>query len=78
MAWKDKMPRCFGIDNGIFAAHPIERRTAREMLERALAERASLADIEAEATRYMKSRRLAEEHIREQLRRVRDLRKYFE
>ena len=78
LPWKDKLPRCFGFANGVFAAHPIERREAREMLTRALAQGATLADVQAEAAAFLKSRRYDDQHVASQLRRIRDLRQYFD
>ena len=66
MAWKHHMPGCFGAQDLIFGGHPNERSVARQMLNDASNDNASLQDLLDEAEQFLQSKSAQPQHIADQ------------
>ena len=67
MSWKDKIPGCFGDNDGLFAAHPMDERRAIEALLAAKTELVSFDDLLAGFRAHLGKITSNEEHIHEQM-----------
>lgn len=71
--WKDQVPGCFGCSDLKFAGHPADEKRAREMLKAAIDQKATLADIVAEATKFLGSKNASKTHIQREIKKIRTL-----
>ena len=73
MDWKSKVPACFGDKDKVFGDHPEDDIRARDMLKDAIDSKATMSKILAEAESYLKSAGCSQDHIDEQLDKIRNL-----
>lgn len=79
MKWNENVSKCFGLEDNIFAGHPIEIGIAREVLEDALNSGVSSWNEFCEPFKdYLKSKGLSASAIEKQMKRIQDLNNYFE
>jgi hypothetical protein len=71
--WTRLIPGCFGEADVIFGSHPLDRQRAQAMFIAAISAGATMADIVAEATRFMNEQGASEAHIHAQVQRIRNL-----
>jgi len=71
--WQDQIPNCFGCDDLKFAGQPKDEERAREMLKSAIDRRATMEDIIAEATRFLKSKNARIRHIQREIKKIKTL-----
>lgn len=70
MAWKEAVPACFGAADAKFANHPADEGRAKEVIQKAKAEGASVEDLQKEMLwhLYKEYNELGiDSHFREQL-----------
>lgn len=68
----------FGMTDRIFGGHPLDRKAARDVLKKTWAEDLGWEDIERTAREYLRGEGCVQEHINEQIRRMRDLSKWLQ
>ena len=71
--WKDQMSGCFGCADLKFAGHLKDEKRAREMLKAAIDQKATLADVIAEATKFLKSKHAGARHIQCEIKKIKTL-----
>jgi hypothetical protein len=78
MNWKEQIPASFGCEDHIFANHPKDQERASKMMKEAFASGASINELLAAVSEYLKSKNCPDEHIEKQLEKVRNLRGGYE
>jgi hypothetical protein len=73
MNWKDQVGACFGCVDQIFALHPNDEERAKKMINDALAAGNSIEEVLAAASEHLESKKCPQNHIEEQLGRVRNV-----
>jgi glyceraldehyde-3-phosphate dehydrogenase/erythrose-4-phosphate dehydrogenase len=71
--WKDQISGCFGDKDLVFAGHQADEERARKMLKAAIDQKATMADIVAEATKFLKSKNARVRHIQREVKKIRIL-----
>jgi hypothetical protein len=77
MSFKNKIPGCFGSADKRFAGHSCEVDRAKDMLIEALQETQSWGEVEGAIREYLSGQGCSQEHIDEQIERVKETRRYF-
>ncbi|MFA5261562.1 MAG: hypothetical protein WC450_10065 [Candidatus Omnitrophota bacterium] len=76
--WKELIPGCFGVADGIFAGHVCDIERAREMLIAAFNQKViSWNEFEAPIRVYLMKKTQNLQHVDEQLKRLKELTNYF-
>ena len=71
------VPACFGSEDRIFAGHPADSQRARGLLSSFWESDFSFEDFEQIIRDYLVGLECSDEHIEEQMGRVRDIEVYF-
>jgi len=71
--WQDLIPACFGIEDLIFGGQFLDRERAIVMITSALRANANMDSILKEAEDFLQESNATNEHIEEQLNRIRNL-----
>lgn len=75
MPWKKKVGRGFGVADGIFAGHPIDKKEAKSAIKDAKANGATFDDFASEMSSYITGAhpKATQNHIDEQIDRARKM-----
>ena len=73
MGWKEQIGGCFGSADLKWGSHKNDEDRARKMLKDAISAGATMRDIAAEVENHLRSKGAAQNHIDQQLQKVRDL-----
>ena len=71
--WKSQISGCFGNKDLVFSGHPTDEARARKMLRAAIDQKATMADIMAEATKFLKSKNAGARHIQREIKKIKTL-----
>ncbi len=77
MAWKEKISRCFGEGDVEFAGHSCEIERAVELLKSATSEGIGYSEYIAGIKQWLVSKNLTSDEIEKELKKVEDLKSYF-
>ncbi|WP_288800941.1 hypothetical protein [uncultured Fibrobacter sp.] len=77
--WKKQIPSCFGVMDLHFAVHPLDNDRARQLLIDVLNEPdVTYKDFTREVKDYLTKNTSNKNLVREQMKRVKNLKTYFE
>ena len=71
MNWQQKVPGTFGNQDLIFAGHQLDADRALDLLKECYKSNISLQDVLDEAEKFLKSKGAQNQHIKEQLDKIR-------
>ena len=71
--WKNQISGCFGDKDLVFSGHRADEERARKMLRAAIGQKATMADIMAEATKFLKSKKAGARHIQREIKKIKTL-----
>ena len=71
--WKTKISGCFGMNDGKFGIHPLDREQAKEMLQEAIDAEVTMKEIIEACTEYMKDDGAGDPRIKEEIQKIRNL-----
>lgn len=77
MAWSDKISGAFGAMDKRFSGHGCDTIRAAELLATAVSEGVGFSDYLSEIESWLRTQSCTEEHIKEQMNRIRDIKNYF-
>lgn len=71
-SWQSRLPGAFTGETAPFGVHPTDHEMAEQMFHLALRQGATLADVVAEAKRYLVKQRCSKDFVEEQVERIED------
>jgi len=71
--WKNKISGCFGMNDGKFGLHPLDRERAKEMLKEAIDAEVTMQEIIEAITEYMRDDGVGNPRIKEETQKIRNL-----
>ena len=77
MSWKDRIPSCFGSKDRIFAGHHSDCQSSFQLLAQANEENIGWKEYTQTIRAWLKSEGCGQEHIQEQMKRVKNLKYYL-
>ncbi len=69
--WESHVPGCFGGSDHIFAGHPAEEKRAKELRKVCSEQRIPMDDVAKAIERFLKSKKVGDALIQEQVERAR-------
>jgi hypothetical protein len=71
--WKNKISGCFGMNDGKFGLHPLDRERSKEMLKEAIDAEVTMQEMIEACTEYMKNDGAGDPRIKEEIQKIRNL-----
>jgi hypothetical protein len=73
MSWVELIPGCFGNQDLNFGGHATDKERCRTLLKLAIESKANFHQLNEAFKKYLESSGVTEQHLKEQLERIRDL-----
>ncbi len=65
--WEAHLPGCFGSSDHVFAGHTSEEKHAKDLRKICAEQKIAMEDVEKEITKFLKSKKVSDAKIAEQI-----------